>query len=122
MANTIRIKRRNSGGSPGDAPSSLMNGELALNEVGGSGSSVLYYGYGDAGSGVAASVVAIAGPGAFAGLTNTQTFSGTTNTFSGATVLTGTVLSGQVSINGVIELPYFQLTRKVREEEWCGVV
>lgn len=91
MANVIRIKRRNSGGSPGDAPSSLMNGELALNEVGGSGSSVLYYGYGDAGSGVAASVVAIAGPGAFAGLTNTQTFSGTTNTFASATVLTGTV-------------------------------
>lgn len=95
MANTIRIKRRNSGGA--GAPSGLMNGELAVNEVGGSGSSVLYYGYGDAGAGVASSIVAIAGPGAFAGLTNTQTFSGTTNTFTSAVVLTGTVSGTGIS-------------------------
>ena len=95
MANTIRIKRRNSGAS--GAPATLMNGELAVNEVGGSGSSVLYYGYGDAGAGVASSIVAIAGPGAFAGLTNTQTFSGTTNTFTSAVVLTGTVSGTGIS-------------------------
>ena len=95
MANTIRIKRRNSGAAGG--PSSLMNGELAVNEVGGSGSSVLYYGYGDAGAGVASSIVAIAGPGAFAGLTNTQTFSGTTNTFTSAIVLTGSVSGTGIS-------------------------
>lgn len=95
MANIIRIKRRNSGGA--GAPSSLMNGELAVNETGGSGSSVLYYGYGDAGSGVASSVVALAGPGAFASLTGTQTFSGTTNTFTSATVLAGTVSGTGIS-------------------------
>ena len=95
MANTIRIKRRNSGAAGG--PATLMNGELAVSEVGGSGSSVLYYGYGDAGSGVASSIVAIAGPGAFAGLTNTQTFSGTTNTFTSAIVLTGSVSGTGIS-------------------------
>lgn len=74
-----------------------MNGELAVSEVGGSGASVLYYGYGDAGAGVASSIVAIAGPGAYAGLTNTQTFSGTTNTFTSAVVLTGTVSGTGIS-------------------------
>lgn len=88
MANTIRVKRRNSGAA--GAPASLMNGELAVNEVGGAGAAVLYYGYGDAGSGVASTVIAIAGAGAYAGLTNTQTFTGT-NTFNGATVLDGPV-------------------------------
>ncbi len=95
MANTIRIKRRNSGAAGG--PATLMNGELAVNEVGGSGASVLYYGYGDAGAGVASSIVALAGPGAFAGLTNTQTFSGTTNTFTSAVVLTGSVSGTGIS-------------------------
>jgi hypothetical protein len=95
MANTIRIKRRNSGAA--GAPATLMNGELAVSEVGGSGSSILYYGYGDAGAGVASSIVALAGPGAYAGLTNTQTFSGTTNTFTSAVVLTGTVSGTGIS-------------------------
>lgn len=95
MPNTLRIKRRNSGAA--GAPSSLMNGELAANEVGGSGSTVLYYGYGDAGGGAAASILAIGGPGAYAGLTNTQTFSGTTNTFTSAIVLTGTVSGAGIS-------------------------
>lgn len=95
MANVIRIKRRNSGGA--GAPSSLMNGELAVSEVGGSGSSIMYYGYGDAGGGTASSIVAIAGPGAYASLTGTQTFSGTTNTFTSATVLTGTVSGAGIS-------------------------
>lgn len=88
MANTIRVKRRVSGAA--GAPNSLMNGELAVNEVGGSGSAVLYYGYGDAGGGAASSVIALAGPGAFAGLANNQTWTGA-NTFTGATVLTGAV-------------------------------
>lgn len=95
MANLIRIKRRNSGAAGG--PATLMNGELAVSEVGGSGASVLYYGYGDAGAGVASSIVALAGPGAFAGLTNTQTFSGTTNTFTSAIVLTGSVSGTGIS-------------------------
>jgi len=74
-----------------------MNGELAVSEVGGTGSSILYYGYGDAGAGVASSIVALAGPGAYAGLTNTQTFSGTTNTFTSAVVLSGTVSGTGIS-------------------------
>lgn len=88
MANVIRVKRRNSGTS--DAPASLYNGELAVNEVGGTGSTILWYGYGDAGAGVASSIVAIAGPGAFAALTNSQTFEGD-NTFTGDVVLDGVV-------------------------------
>lgn len=88
MANVIRVKRRNSGTS--DAPASLFNGELAVNEVGGTGSVILWYGYGDAGGGVATSIVALAGAGAFGALTSSQTFTGT-NTFTGPVVLTGAV-------------------------------
>ena len=69
MANTIRIRRRTSGAS--GAPSSLKNAELAFNEV----DETLYYGKGDT-SGDATSVLAIAGPGAFLGLTGTQTVTG----------------------------------------------
>lgn len=88
MANVIRVKRRNSGTS--DAPASLFNGELAVNEVGGTGSVILWYGYGDAGGGVATSIVALAGAGAFGALTSSQTFTGT-NTFSGEVILDGVV-------------------------------
>jgi hypothetical protein len=72
MANTIRIKRRSAAGSAG-APSQLSPSELAYNEADGT----LYYGFGDAGGGVSSSIVAIAGPGAFASLSGNLTFSGT---------------------------------------------
>jgi hypothetical protein len=71
MANTIRIKRRAAGGAAG-APSSLKNAELAYNEQDNS----LYYGFGDAGSGNASSIIPIAGKGAFADLTTNQTIGG----------------------------------------------
>ncbi len=58
MSNQIRIKRRASTGSAG-APSSLKNAELAYNEA----DNVLYYGYGDDGSGNATSIIGIAGSG-----------------------------------------------------------
>ena len=62
MSNTIRIKRRASGGSSG-APASLENAELAFTEV----DDVLYYGKGTGGvGGTASSVIAIGGSGAFA--------------------------------------------------------
>ena len=62
MANTVRIKRRASGGGVG-APSSLANAELAFNEQ----SNILYYGTGTGGAGGSAtSVIAIGGDGAFA--------------------------------------------------------
>ena len=81
MANTIRIKRRATG-SPG-APASLANAELAFNEV----DDVLYYGEGTGGAGgTATTVVAIAGPGAFATLSTAQTISGN-KTFSGDVVV-----------------------------------
>ena len=84
MANTIRIKRRASGAA--GAPASLLNAELAFNEV----DNTLYYGKGDTG-GTATSILAIGGTGAFVGLTGDQTIAGT-KTFSSAIVgnLTGT--------------------------------
>jgi hypothetical protein len=58
MANSIRIKRRASGAA--GAPSSLLNAEVAFNEV----DDVLYYGKGTGGAGgTASSTLAIAGPG-----------------------------------------------------------
>lgn len=72
MSNTIRIKRRASGGGAG-APSSLANAELAFNEQTG----VLYYGSGTGGAGgTATTVIAIAGNGAFMDLTSNQTIAG----------------------------------------------
>lgn len=72
MSNTIRIKRRASGGGAG-APSSLANAELAFNEQTG----VLYYGSGTGGAGgTATTVIAIAGSGAFMDLSTNQTIGG----------------------------------------------
>jgi hypothetical protein len=94
MANTIRLKRRTTGAA--GSPASLYNGEIAINEVGGSTAWIGYYGYGDAGGGVATSVVAAFGPGVTGSLTGTQTFSGT-NTFTGSVTLTGTVSGTGIS-------------------------
>jgi len=58
MANTLRIKRRATGGASG-APTSLAQSELAYSEV----DQILYIGQGSGGS---ATVVAIAGPGSYA--------------------------------------------------------
>lgn len=58
MANTLRIKRRATGGASG-APTSLAQSELAWSEP----DSVLYIGNGTGGS---ATVIAIGGPGAYA--------------------------------------------------------
>jgi hypothetical protein len=59
MSNTIRIKRRTAGAAT--APESLLNGELAYNEV----NDVLYYGRGAGTNGAAINVVPIAGKGAY---------------------------------------------------------
>jgi len=84
MANTIRIKRRASGGAAG-APTSLENAELAYNEA----DDVLYYGKGTGGAGgTATTVQAIAGSGAYVGLSGTQTITGN-KTFSGTLALGG---------------------------------
>jgi hypothetical protein len=99
MANTIRLKKRASGGAAG-APSSLAPSEPAFSEV----DSILYYGFGDAGGGAASSVIAIAGSGAFSTLTTAQTISGNktytgTLDFSGATIATFET-TGNVTVGG----------------------
>jgi hypothetical protein len=76
MSKTVRIKRRISGDA--GPPSSLINAELAFNEISG----VLYYGKGLAAGNTAASVVAIGGSGAFVDLVSAQTLTGA-KTFSG---------------------------------------
>lgn len=75
MSNVIRIKRRASGNA--GAPAALKSAELAHNEV----DNTLYIGKGDDGSGNATSVMALAGSGAFADLSSTQTIGGA-KTFS----------------------------------------
>jgi hypothetical protein len=70
--NTIRIKRRASGGGAG-APSSLANAELSFNEQ----TDILYYGTGTGGSGGSAtSILPIGGNGAFIDLTTDQSIHG----------------------------------------------
>lgn len=82
MANTIRIKRRASGGAAG-APESLENAELAYNEV----DDVLYYGKGTGGAGgTATTVEAVAGAGAYLTLSGVQTVTGN-KTFSGVVIV-----------------------------------
>ena len=82
MANTIRIKRRSSGGATG-APSSLENAELAYNEA----DDTLYYGKGTGGAGgTATTIEAIAGAGAYLTLGTNQTVTGN-KTFSGTTIV-----------------------------------
>ena len=93
MANTIRLKKRASGGASG-APSSLAPSEPAFSEV----DSILYYGFGDAGGGAASSVIAIAGSGAFTTLTTNQTISGN-KTFTGTVDLSGATLSGNTTFS-----------------------
>lgn len=76
MSKTVRIKRRTTGAA--GPPSSLLNAELAFNEISG----VMYYGKGLAAGTTAASVVAIGGAGAFVDLVGAQTLTGA-KTFSG---------------------------------------
>ena len=93
MANTIRLKKRASGGASG-APSSLAPSEPAYSEV----DNILYYGFGDAGGNAASSVIAIAGSGAYCTLTGNQTLSGN-KTFTGTVDLSGATLSGNTTFS-----------------------
>lgn len=72
MANTLRIRRRATGGAAG-APASLENAELAFNEV----DDTLYIGKGTGGAGGSATTIEpIGGKGAMVTLTGEQTISG----------------------------------------------
>lgn len=93
MANTIRIKRRSSSGSAGVSGVTAYNGELLYNEA----DNILYYGYGDAGGGIASSIQAIAGTGSFATLGTTQTISGA-KTFSAAATFSNSVTFTNTSL------------------------
>jgi hypothetical protein len=105
MANTIRIKRRASGGGAG-APSSLANAELCFNEQ----SNVLYYGTGTGGAGgTATSVIAIGGSGAFATTSYVDTAVSSVNVSSqlasyaplaGASFTGNVVVGGNLTVNG----------------------
>lgn len=85
----IKIKRRAAINAAG-APASLKSGELAFNEN--ATDKNLYYGYGDNGSGIATSIVAIAGEGSFVTLSTAQTVTGN-KIFSGTVTLTGATVS-----------------------------
>jgi hypothetical protein len=93
MANTIRIKRRASGAA--GAPTGLANAELAYNEV----DDTLYYGKGTGGAGgLATTAEAIAGSGAYVGLSGTQTITGN-KTFSGTIALGASATATTKSAN-----------------------
>jgi hypothetical protein len=93
MANTIRIKRRSSGAA--GAPTGLANAELAYNEV----DDTLYYGKGTGGAGgLATTAEAIAGSGAYVGLSGTQTVTGN-KTFSGTLDLGSSAVAATKSAN-----------------------
>ena len=83
MSNTIRIKRRPSGGGTG-GPTTMANAELAFNEQ----TNILYYGTGTGGAGGSATaIIPIAGNGAFVDTSTDQTIGGTktfSNTISGS--------------------------------------
>lgn len=68
--NIVQLKRRLAGET--GAPVSLINAEVAFNEVG----KVLYYGLGSDNDGNALSIIPIAGEGAFLSLTGNQTIAG----------------------------------------------
>jgi hypothetical protein len=97
MSNTIRIKRRASGGGAG-APSSLQNAELAFNEQ----TNILYYGTGTGGAGGSAtSVIAIGGSGAFATQAYvTSAVAGVSVDLSGYAALAGASFTGNVVVGG----------------------
>lgn len=99
MANPIRIRRRTAGAT--GAPSSLLNAELAYNEVG-PGNGILYYGRGTGGqNGLATEVIPIGGDGAFVSLTASQSISGT-KTFTGTVSLSGATIDGLTTTGNIV--------------------
>ena len=97
MPNTIRIKRSTASA----APATLANAELAYSE----NSSKLFIGVGTGGaSGLATSIVAIGGSGAYATLDTTQTISGS-KTFTGTVDLSSATIpsfstTGNITVGG----------------------
>lgn len=105
MPNTVRIKRRASGGGAG-APASLQNAELAFNEQ----TNILYYGTGTGGAGgTATSIIAIGGDGAFATKTYVDSAVASVDVsgqlanylpLTGGTISSNLVVTGNLTVNG----------------------
>jgi len=105
MPNTVRIKRRASGGGAG-APASLQNAEIAFNEQ----TNILYYGTGTGGAGGSAtSVIAIGGDGVFATKTYVDSAVGAVDVsgqlasylpLTGGTISSNLVVTGNLTVNG----------------------
>ena len=99
MANTLRIKRRNSAGAAG-APSSLQQAELAFNEA----DSTLYVGIGTGGAGGSATTIAaIGGSGTFATkayVTSAVAAVDVSSQLANYLPLTGGTVSGALTISG----------------------
>ena len=96
MANTVRIKRRATGGGAG-APTSLANAELAFNEQ----SDVLYYGKGTGGAGGSAtSIVAVGGSGAFASVASLANYAA----LAGAAFSGSVTIAGNLTVNGTTQV------------------
>lgn len=92
MANTFQIKRRVSGQS--GAPASLLNGEIAFNEV----DNTMYYGMAD---GAVQPIVNIGGAGNFVTVSTEQTIAGD-KLFTGSVVLSSAIAATAViSASGV---------------------
>lgn len=96
---TLRIKRRASGGGTG-APSSLANAELAFNEQ----TNILYYGTGTGGAGgLATSIIAVGGSGAFATLAYVDSAVAgvdVSSQLANYAALSGASFSGNVTVGG----------------------
>lgn len=97
MAITLRLKRRASGGAVG-APAALLSAEPAFNEA----DKVLYYGFGDDGSGNATSVIPIGGEGAFLTLATVQTVTGN-KTFTGTVTVPTPTAAGHAATKAYVD-------------------
>lgn len=97
MAITLRLKRRASGGAVG-APAALLSAEPAFNEA----DKILYYGFGDDGSGNATSIIPIGGEGAFLTLGTAQTVGGN-KTFTGTVTVPPPTAAGHAASKSWVE-------------------
>lgn len=97
MAITLRLKRRASGGAVG-APAALLSAEPAFNEA----DKILYYGFGDDGSGNATSIIPIGGEGAFLTLGTAQTVTGN-KTFTGTLTVATPSAAGHAATKAYVD-------------------
>ena len=100
--NVIQLKRRLTGDV--GAPTALVNGELAVNEV----SKVLYYGLGADNDGNALSIIPIGGEGAYVGVAGNQTVA-CIKTFSGELLVALPTLPTQAANKNYVDTAISQI-------------